>query len=109
METVASKVPPELAQRIEAYQEEHGLNKSQAVRQLVEDGFRADRLEDDLEERRQYAERSISFTKPAVVSLIGWFLITVDWITLTGGYPLGWVGLSLIIATFAYSAVTGPE
>ena len=92
METVAAKLPPDLIEQIEDYREEHGLNRSQAIRRLVEDGL-------DHEEQPQ----GIVVTKPAALSLIGWFLITMDWITVAPGQPVGWIGVALIVATFAYS------
>ncbi|MCU4744804.1 hypothetical protein OB960_25945, partial [Halobacteria archaeon AArc-xg1-1] len=60
METLSAKVPKDLLQEIENYQNEYELNRSQAVRRLVEDG---------LEHEEQ--PNGIVVTKPAAVALIG--------------------------------------
>lgn len=96
METVAAKLPPDLAEQVEEYREEHGLNKSQAFRRLVEDG---------LEHEDQ--PQGIVVTKPAAVSLIGWFLIAVDWITVAPGQPVGWLGVLLLVTSAVYAVVRG--
>lgn len=93
METVAAKLPPDLVEQVEEYREEHGLNKSQAIRRLVEDG---------LEQEDQ--SREIILTKPAAVALIGWFLVAVDWVTVTPGQPVGWLGVALLATAAVYAA-----
>lgn len=42
MKTIGSKVPEALSERIEEYEDEHDLNTSQAVRQLVRAGLEAE-------------------------------------------------------------------
>ena len=96
METLSTKVPNDLSEQIEEYREEHDLNRSQAIRRLLEDGL-------DHEEQPQ----GIVVTKPAAVSLIGWFLIAVDWITVAPGQPVGWLGVALLVGSFVYAAVRG--
>jgi len=105
METLAAKVPPDLSDRIEEYRERHGLNKSQAIRRLIEDGFESDELQQELEERRRHDERTISITKPAAVSIVGWFLVAMDWLTVAEGQPVGWFGLAVILAAIGYGLV----
>lgn len=39
MDTYATKVPEGMAERIEKYREEHGLSKSQAIRNLIDEGY----------------------------------------------------------------------
>lgn len=97
METVAAKLPPDLAEQVEQYREDHGLNKSQAFRRLVEDGL-------EHEEQPQ----GIVVTKPAAIALIGWFLIAVDWITVAPGQPVGWVGVALLLAAVVYGVLRNP-
>lgn len=36
---MAAKVPPEMAEKIEEYRAERGLNTSQAMREVMEEGF----------------------------------------------------------------------
>lgn len=42
METLGAKVPEDLSERIENYRNTHGLNTSQAIRQLVRIGLEAE-------------------------------------------------------------------
>jgi len=108
METVSAKVPDDLAEEIEDYRERYGLNRSQAVRRLVEDGLEADRLRDDLEERRQHAERTIAVTKPAAVSLIGWFMIAFS-ITAEPAARLAAAGALVIVGSAVYAVYRGHQ
>lgn len=39
MDTYATKVPEGMAEKIEEYREEHGLSKSQAIRNLIDEGY----------------------------------------------------------------------
>lgn len=96
METVAAKLPPDLAEQVEEYREEHGLNKSQAFRRLVEDGL-------EHEEQPQ----GIVVTKPAALALIGWFLIAADWITVAPGQPVGWLGVASFVIAAVYVGLRG--
>lgn len=93
METVAAKVPPDLAEQVEEYREEHGLNKSQAMRRLIEDGL-------EQEERPE----GLLITKPAALALIGWFLVFIDWVTVTvpPGQPVGELGVLALAAAGVY-------
>lgn len=105
METLSAKVPEDLIQRIEKYQNEYDLNRSQATRRLIEEGFEADRLRADLEKRRERDERTITFTKPAVAALLGWVLIVADWVTVPTA-PVGLIGVAIIVAAVGYSIYT---
>jgi len=104
METLSAKVPEDLIQRIENYQNEYDLNRSQATRRLIEEGFEADRLRDDLEERRERDERTITFTKPTVAALLGWVLIVADWVTVPTA-PVGLIGVAIIISAAVFAVV----
>ncbi len=96
METLSTKVPADLSERIEEYREEHDLNRSQAIRRLLEDGLEYDEQ-----------PQGIVVTKPAAVALIGWFLISVDWITVAPGQPVGWIGVALLATAAVYTAARG--
>jgi len=106
METVASKLPKDLAEQVEEYREQHELNKSQAIRRLVEDGLEADRLRDDLEERRDRAERTVAVTKPAAFSLIGWFMIALS-VDVDPVGPVFGTGVAVVVLSFAYAMKRG--
>ena len=96
METLSTKVPNDLSEEIEQYREEYDLNRSQAIRRLLEDGL-------EHEEQPQ----GIVITKPAAVALIGWFLIAVDWITVAPNQPVGWLGVALLVTAGVYAGIQG--
>lgn len=83
--TVSAKASKNLRDRIKNYQQENNFeNKTDAVRELWREGLEAEEvrkenagLRQELEERREHAERTIALTKPAAVTLIGWFMIAL--------------------------------
>ncbi len=91
METLSTKVPKDLLERVEGYREEHELNRSQAIRRLLEDGL-------EYEERPQ----GVVITKPAIVALIGWWLISVAWLTPEVD-TIGPLGVATVAAAFVYA------
>ena len=100
METLSAKLPDHLAQEVENYQEAHGLNRSQAMRRLIEDGLEAERvrnerddLRDDLDERRARDERTISVPQDLATVAAAW----IGLILLIDG--LGWITFELQVGT----------
>lgn len=60
MQTVSAKVPDDVAEKVEQYQNQQGISKSEAVRRLLVAGLADDDLEqrvDDLERRVRRLEQ----------------------------------------------------
>lgn len=85
METIAAKVPKDMAEEIEEYRAEHDLNTSQAMRRLVEDGIDA-----------QEPDRTIPASY--VLLLTGAVLFTAEYVTATG--HAGEMGIAMIALAF---------
>jgi hypothetical protein len=90
-ETISSKMPTELIERIEEAQEE-GESRSATVRRLVRDGIEA-----------QGSPDGYTITRPTAISLIGWFVIfpafgNVD-------QSIGYLGIALVIGGLIYAVI----
>lgn len=90
METVSSKVPPDLKERIETYQEEHGLNRSQAVRRLIEEGIDSH-------------ENPHTITLPTMLVWVGSVLLATAYITVESG-PVGPLGAAMALGGFVLAS-----
>ena len=90
METLSAKVPPDVKERIDAYAEARGLNQSQAIRRLVTDGLDADDR-----------PNGMVVTKPAAVTLVGWYMIALA-INVEPVEAVAGLGALLIVPTLVY-------
>jgi len=60
MDSVSARIPDDLADDLERYQDKHGVSESEAIRRLLADGLADDELGDrvdDLERRLEHVER----------------------------------------------------
>ena len=92
METLSSKVPPDVKDEIEEFAEERGLSRSQAIRRLVKTG---------LEEHETGTDVSLRVVIAWLGSLMAAAMLAVP--VGQAGYYLGWLGVVLF-----FGAMFGP-
>ena len=95
MKTVSAKVPEQLADRVDDYAEDHDLNRSQAVRSLVEEGLEAETTPDTI-------------SLPTVLAAVGLFLWFAAFTEISASPTAGAAGgvLVLVALLTQYRQVT---
>jgi hypothetical protein len=95
METLAAKVPEKMADEIDQYADRHDLNRSQAIRALIEAGQEAEQSPD-----------GVSLT--TVIGAIGLFLFVGAYATIDVSQTAGNTGglLVLLALLLQYQTVT---